>query len=163
MGPRGQYLNIVLTEFLRYAARQYQTGGQDAVDRRVFDRLVQVTDRLGTGVAQRSLLESSARVRAGNPALTELLARERTQRDRLRDAYAAILSTLQASDVKELTDDKRKALRDQLKRERDAAESAQRELADIRRELNTRFPEFVVALVSPGESPTRHDPESTPA
>ena len=148
VGPRGQYLNIVLTEFLRYAARQYQAGGLDAVDRRVFERLVQVTDRLGTGVTQRSLLESSARVRTGNAALTELLARERAQRDRLRDAYAAILSTLQASDAKDLTDDKRKALRDQLKRERDAAESAQRELADIRRELNTKFPEFV-ALVSP--------------
>ena len=148
LGPRGTYLNIVLTEFLRYAARQYQAGGQDAVDRRVFERLVQVTDRLGTGVTQRSLLESSARLRTGNPALNDVLARERVQRDRLRDAYAAILSTLQASDAKELPDDKRKVLRDQLRQERDNAESAQKQLADIRREIDGKFPEFV-ALVSP--------------
>jgi CHAT domain-containing protein len=77
-----------------------------------------------------------------------VLARERVQRDRLRDAYATILSTLQASDAKDLTDDKRKLLRDQLRQERDAAESAQKQLADIRREIDGKFPEFV-ALVSP--------------
>ena len=148
VGPRGQYLNIVLTEFLRYAARQYQAGGEAAVDRRVFERLVQVTDRLGTGVTQRALLESSAKVRTENPALTDMLARERAQRDRLRDAYAAIFATLQATEAKNIADDKRAALRDQLKRERDAAEAAQQQLADIRREQNAKFPEFV-ALVSP--------------
>jgi CHAT domain-containing protein len=148
VGPRGLYLNIVLTEFLRYAARQYQAGGQDAIERKVFERLVQITDRLGTGVTQRSILQSSAKIRTGDPGLADLLAREQEQRDRLREAYGQILSTLQATDAKDTPDERRRTLRDQLKKQRDEAESAQKKLEEIRREQNSRFPEFA-ALVSP--------------
>ena len=147
VGLRGQYLNVALNEYLRYVARQYQGGGSAAVERQ-FDRVLQVTDRLGTGTAQRSILESSARVRSGDPALAALLAREQEQRNKLRETYAQVMATAAASDVKDLAPDKRKQLRDELKTQRDGAEATQRELDGVRRELATKFPGFL-ALVNP--------------
>lgn len=147
VGRRAQYLNIALAEFLNYAARQYYAGGQDAVDRRVFERLVQVTDRMASGVTQRSILESAAKVRNGDPALTALLAREQAQRLQVRDAYRAIAEAL-AADNKDATADQRKALREKLQKQRDAADAAQKQLEDVRREMASKFPDFI-ALVNP--------------
>lgn len=148
IGLRSQYLNIVLGEFLNYAARQYQNGGPDAIDRHVFERLVQVTDRIGSGAAQRALLESSAKVRLGDPALAILLTQEQDQRGKLRDAYALIFADVLATDAKDTPDDKRKQLRELLKQHRDAAEAAQKQLEDIRKQLASKFPDFL-ALVNP--------------
>ncbi|NDP42255.1 MAG: CHAT domain-containing protein [Aromatoleum sp.] len=148
VGLRGQYLNVALTEFLKYAALRYQSGGPDAVDRRVFERLVQVTDRLGTGVAQRSILESTAKVRTGDPALSALLAQEQEQRGKLRDAYAQIFATVLATDARDTPEAKRKLLSEDLKKQREIADAAQKQLEAIRRELTSKFPEFL-ALVNP--------------
>jgi CHAT domain-containing protein len=148
IGFRGQYFDIVMAEFLRYAAKQYQGGGPSAVDRRVFERLVQVTDRLGSGVAQRSILESSAKVRTGDPALADMLSQEQDLRGKLRTAYGQIFADVLASDAKDTPEDKRKLLREQLKVHRDAAEAAQKQLEAVRSQLVAKFPDFL-ALVNP--------------
>jgi CHAT domain-containing protein len=148
VGVRGQYLNIALLEFLRYAARQYQSGGAGAVEPQVFDRLVQVTDRLGTGVTQRAILESTTKVRTGDAALAALLAQEQGERTKLRDAYADIFADVVATDAKDTTDDQRKHLREQLKVHRETADAAQKQLGALRAELAAKFPGFL-ALVNP--------------
>lgn len=148
VGARGAYLSIVLTEYLRYAAKLYAAGGASAIDTRMLDRLVQVADRLGSGVAQRSILESSAKVRSGDPALVALLGQEQDLRGKVRDAYALAYADVLATDVKDTPDDRKKVLRDQLKQHRDQAEVSQRQLDDVRKQLATRFPAFV-ALVNP--------------
>ncbi len=148
VGARGASLSIVLPEYLRYAAKLYAAGGADAIDGRMLDRLVQVADRLGSGVAQRSILESSAKVRSGDPALVALLGQEQDLRGKVRDAYALAYADVLATDVKDTPDDRKKVLRDQLKQHRDQAEASQRQLDDVRKQLATRFPAFI-ALVNP--------------
>jgi CHAT domain-containing protein len=148
VGSRGAYLNIVLTEYLKYAVRLYASGGQGAIDSRMFNRLVQVSDRLGSGVAQRSILESSAKVRTGDPALVALLAQEQDQRSKVREAYALAFADVLATDAKDTPDAKKIQLRDQLKQHRDQGESAQRQLDDTRKQLAKQFPAFL-QLVNP--------------
>ncbi len=147
-GARGAYLNIVLTEYLRYAAKLYASGGQDAIDDRMFNRLVQVGDRLGSGVAQRSILESSAKVRTGDPALAALLAQEQDQRSQVRDAYALAYADVLATDAKDTPDEKKKQLRDQLKQHRAQAETAQKQLDATRAQIAKQYPAFL-QLVNP--------------
>ncbi|MEO8935748.1 MAG: CHAT domain-containing protein [Burkholderiaceae bacterium] len=148
VGPRGAYLNIVLTEYLKYAVRLYANGGQDAIDARMFNRLVQVADRLGSGAAQRAILESSAKVRTGDPALVAMLGQEQDLRGKVRDAYALAYADVQSSDAKDTPDDKKKQLREQLKQHREQAESVQKQLDDVRKQLATKFPAFL-QLVNP--------------
>ena len=148
VGPRGAYLNIVLTEYLRYAVRLYASGGADAIDSRMFNRLIQVADRLGSGVAQRAILESSAKVRTGDPALVALLGQEQELRGKVRDAYALAFADVQATDVKDTPEEKKQQLREQLKTHRDQAESSQKQLDEIRKQLATKFPAFL-QLVNP--------------
>ena len=152
VGPRGAYLNIVLTEYLKYAARLYASGGADAIDGRMFNRLVQVADRLGSGVAQRAILESSAKVRSGDPALVAMLGQEQELRSRVRDAYALAYADVLATDAKDTPEDRKKQLREQLKTHRDQADAAQKQLDELRKQLATKFPAFLqlVNPVNPG-------------
>ena len=148
VGPRGAYLNIVLNEYFRYAVRLFASGGADAIDSRMFNRLVQVTDRLGSGVVQRAILESSAKVRSGDPALVALLGQEQELRAKVRDAYAQAYTDVLASDAKDTPEEKKKQLREQMKTHRDQAEAAQKQLDDLRKQLQKQFPAFL-QLVNP--------------
>ena len=148
VGPRGAYLNIVLTEYFRYAMKLYATGGADAIDGRMLNRLVQVTDRLGSGVTQRAILESSAKVRSGDPALVAMLGQEQDLRGKVREAYGQALADVQATDAKDTPDERKKQLRDQLKQHREQAETLQKQLDDVRRTLAKRFPAYL-ALINP--------------
>jgi len=148
VGSRGAYLNIVLTEYFRYAMELYANGGPTGIDSRMHDRLVQVTDRLGSGVTQRAILESSAKVRSGDPALVALLAQEQDARGKVRDAYAQAFADVLATDAKDTPDEKKKQLRDQLKQHREQAESLQKQLDDVRRTIAKRYPAFL-QLVNP--------------
>jgi CHAT domain-containing protein len=147
-GARGTYLNIVLTEYLKYAVGLFANGGQGAIDSRMLNRLVQIADRLGSGVAQRAILESSAKVRSGDPALVALLGQEQDLRGKVREAYALAYADVLATDAKDTPDDKKKQLRELLKQHRDQAETAQKGLDDVRKQLERQFPAFV-QLVNP--------------
>ena len=148
VGARGVYLNIVLSEYLKNAVRLFAAGGADAIDSRMSNRLVQVTDRLGNSVAQRAILESSAKVRSGDPALAALLGQEQELRGKVREAYSQAYADVLATDAKDTPDEKKKQLRDQLKQHREQAESAQKQLDDVRKQLAKRFPAFL-QLVNP--------------
>jgi CHAT domain-containing protein/tetratricopeptide (TPR) repeat protein len=147
-GARGTYLNIVLTEYLEYAVALFGSGGQGAIDSRMLNRLVQVSDRLGSGVAQRAILESSAKVRSGDPALVALLGQEQDLRGKVREAYALAYADVLATDAKDTPDDRKKQLRELLKQHREQAESQQKGLDEVRKQLERQFPAFV-QLVNP--------------
>lgn len=148
IGARGAYLIIVLTEYLRYAAKLYATGGQDAIDSRMFNRLVQIADRLASGETQRSILESSAKVRSGDPALAALVGQEQEQRGKVREAYALAFADLIATDAKDTPEEKKKQLRELLKQHHDQAEAAQKLLDETRKQLARQFPAYL-QLVDP--------------
>jgi len=149
VGARGAYLDIVMREYLKYAMRLYTSGGAAAIDGRMTNRLVQVSDRLGSGIVQRALLESTAKVRTGDPALTALVFTEQEQRAKLRGAFSQIYAdSVAIGEAKDAPEEKKKQLNEQLKKDRDESVAAQKILDDTRRQLATRFPAYI-KLVNP--------------
>jgi CHAT domain-containing protein len=175
-GARGFVLGLAFDEFLREIAVRAQRG--DKLDAAWIDRSLQVADRLQTGSTQRALVDASARLLAATPALRALIEEEQA----LRTAAAARHSTLNASlgdedrlrrrnaseeskaQLKALPDAQRKqrqkemadelaALREQIRQQREAAQSAREALTAQRERIAKAYPAYADLVTPPLPSP----------
>ncbi len=96
-GVRGYVLGIAFDEFMTFVAARALKG--EALDRDITDRAFQVADRLGLGVTQRAITDSTARVLAATPALRALLEAEQVQRQAVSAAFAQVNSALGDEDA----------------------------------------------------------------
>ncbi|MFO1272477.1 MAG: CHAT domain-containing protein [Rubrivivax sp.] len=151
-GARGFYLDIALEEFLRHVYDTRRGGAE--VEPRLVERALQVADRLSLGVTHEALVDSMARVRAGNPALREALEAEQQQRSRLRSAYAE-LNAAQSQwpnsreKEKEMGEEAKKALAARIKQLREAADQQQVDLKRLRDDVARRFPAYADLVTPP--------------
>jgi CHAT domain-containing protein len=149
-GVRGYYLEIALDEFLNYAAERYRSAGAAGIDANTFARLAQVMDRIGSGSTQQSIIDSTARLRAGTSGLRELLGKEQEIRRALQGIYRDISGVL-AEDNKEISEAQRAQVLAKIKELRATANKTQRQLDDARKEISERFPAYrdLVTPVNP--------------
>lgn len=87
-GVRGYVLGIAFDEFMAFVAERALKG--ERLDSAITDRAFQVADRLGMGVTQRAITDSTARVLAATPALRELLEAEQAQRQASAQAFSRL-------------------------------------------------------------------------
>ncbi|MBL8348171.1 MAG: CHAT domain-containing protein [Rubrivivax sp.] len=96
-GVRGYVLGIAFDEFMTFVATRALKG--ETLDRDITDRAFQVADRLGLGVTQRAITDSTARVLAATPALRALLEAEQVQRQAVSAAFSQLNTALGDEDA----------------------------------------------------------------
>ena len=136
--------------FRSYVAARYRAGGASAVPTAVVNRVVQLLDRVGTGAAQQSIIDASARVRAVNPELKALLDKEQALRGAVQMAFREI-SDLLAKDNSKTPSTEREKILIRIKELRTATDRAQQDLDETRKTISSRFPAYrdLVTPVSP--------------
>ncbi|RTL41339.1 MAG: CHAT domain-containing protein [Burkholderiales bacterium] len=176
-GARGFVLGLAFDEYLREIATRARRG--DRLEPAWIDRGLQVADRLQTGSTHRALVDASARLLAATPALRALLDEEQA----LRTAAATRTSALNASlgdedrlrrrnnseetkaELKALADAQRKqrqkdmadelaALREQIRQQREAAQSAREALNAQRERIAKAYPAYADLVTPPLPAPT---------
>lgn len=162
-GVRGYVLGIAFDEFMRWVAERGLRG--ERLDPAQSDRALQIADRASLGVTQQALVDSSARLMAQSPVLRALLEAEQTQRqvvsglvskvneslgteDNLRrDTQTDAFKALPEAERKPLLD-QLKAVREQIKVQQAAVNSARASLQVHRESIATQFPAYA-DLVTP--------------
>lgn len=170
-GARGFVLGLAFDEFLREIAARAQRG--DKLEQAWIDRALQVADRLQTGSTHRALVDASARLLAGTPALRALLEEEQALRAAAATRHGALNTTLGEEDklrrrnsseetraqLKALPDAERKkrqkamadelaAVREAARQQREAAQAAREALTQQRERIAKAYPAYA-DLVTP--------------
>jgi CHAT domain-containing protein len=170
-GARGFVLGLALDEFLRDIAARAQRG--DKLEQPWIDRALQVADRLQTGSTHRALVDASARLLAGTPALRAMLEEEQALRAAAATRHGALNTTLGEEDrlrrrnagedmkaqLKALPDAERKqrlkaladelaAVRETARQQREQAQAAREALVQQRERIATAYPAYA-DLVTP--------------
>ncbi|MBI5722001.1 MAG: CHAT domain-containing protein [Burkholderiales bacterium] len=162
-GVRGYVLGIAFDEFMHFVATRALKGEQ--LDRDITDRAFQVADRLGLGVTQRAITDSTARVLAATPALRALLEAEQVQRQAVSAAFTQLNSALGDEDAlrretqteafKARPDPERRAHAARLRQQRELvkklqadAAAARTALEEQRQKVAREFPDYA-ELVTP--------------
>ena len=146
-GVRGYYLEVAFDEFLRHIADSYRAGGASKIDIRVFGRIMQVGERVGSTTTQQAVVDAAARLRAETPELRDMLAKEQESRLAVLGIYREI-GNLQRQLNPETPIEERKVINAKIKEIRASAESSGQRLEATRREIAQRFPAYV-DLVTP--------------
>ena len=162
-GVRGYVLGIAFDEFMHFVASRALKG--ERIDRDITDRAFQVADRLGLGVTQRALSDSTARVLAATPALRALLEAEQVQRQAVAAAFTQVNTALNEEDAlrreaqteafKARPEPERRAHQERQRQQRELVKARQAEASAGRATLNEQrqkiareFPDYA-ELVTP--------------
>jgi CHAT domain-containing protein len=162
-GLRGYVFGIAFDEFLHFMAERSLKG--ERLDRDLVERALQVADRLGLGVTQRAINDSTTRVLAATPALRALLEAEQTQRAAVASAFSRVQAAQAEEDAlrreaqteafKARPQPARAAHMAKLRQQREEARSLQEEalasrtrLEEARRAVTQAFPDYA-ELVTP--------------
>jgi len=162
-GVRGYVLGIAFDEFMQFVATRALKG--ERLDRDITDRAFQVADRLGLGVTQRALADSTTRVLAATPALRALLEAEQVQRQAVAAVFSQINLALGEEDAlrretqtdafKAKPEPERRAHAERLRGKREEVRKLQAEataaraaLEEKRQQVTREFPDYA-ELVTP--------------
>jgi CHAT domain-containing protein len=175
-GARGFVLGLAFDEFLREIAARALRG--EPLEPAWTDRALQVADRLQTGATHRALADATARLLATTPALRELLEAEASLRAAAASRNGALAATLADEDrlrrrnssdetkaeLKALPDAERKkrqkvladelaAVREQVRQQREQAQSAREALTGQRERVAQAYPAYADLVTPPLPSP----------
>lgn len=171
-GARGFVLGLAFDEFLRETAARVLRG--EALELAWTDRAMQVADRLQAGATHRALTDATARLLVATPALRELLDAEASLRAAAASRNGVLAAQLGDEDrlrrrngsdetkaeLKALPDAERKkrqkqmadelvAVREQVRQQREQAQSAREALTAQRERVAKAYPAYADLVTPP--------------